>query len=75
MQKRRNSIANALELRFFCINPSVFDMIMQLHRSPGGCFTNVSQALQNNIAKIYNAINNIYAWLWAHVQSCSLKFS
>ena len=28
---------------------------------PGGCFTNVSRALQNNLAKIYNARNNIYA--------------
>ena len=27
----------------------------------GGCFTNVSWALQNNFAKIYNAKNNIYA--------------
>ena len=27
----------------------------------GGCFTNVSRALQNNIAKMYNARNNIYA--------------
>ena len=26
----------------------------------GGCFTNVSQALQNNLAKIYNARNDIY---------------
>ena len=28
--------------------------------SPGGCFTNVSWALQNNLAKIYNANNHIY---------------
>ena len=28
---------------------------------PGGCITNVSRALQNNLAKIYNARNNIYA--------------
>ena len=28
---------------------------------PGGCFTNVSRALQNNLAKIYNVRNNIYA--------------
>ena len=27
---------------------------------PGDCFTNVSQALQNNLAKIYNASNHIY---------------
>ena len=27
---------------------------------PGGCFTNVSWALQNNLAKIYNARNDIY---------------
>ena len=26
----------------------------------GDCFTNVSQALQNNLAKIYNASNHIY---------------
>ena len=28
--------------------------------SPGGCFTNVSRALQNNLAKIYKARNDIY---------------
>ena len=28
MQKRRNSIANALELRLFCIKPSVWSMEM-----------------------------------------------
>ena len=27
----------------------------------GGCFTNVSLALQNDLTKIYNAKNNIYA--------------
>ena len=27
---------------------------------PGGCFTNVSRALQNNLAKIHNARNHIY---------------
>ena len=27
---------------------------------PGGCFTNVSRAFQNNLAKIYNASNQIY---------------
>ena len=27
----------------------------------GGCFTNVSRALQNNIMEIYNVRNNIYA--------------
>ena len=27
---------------------------------PGGCFSNVSRALQNNLAKIYNASNHIY---------------
>ena len=27
----------------------------------GGCFIYASQALQNNLAKIYNARNNIYA--------------
>ena len=50
----------------------------------GGCFTNVSRALQNNLAKIHNTRNHIYdenfklkleTWLWAHVQSFSLKFS
>ena len=29
-------------------------------RWPGGCFTNVLQALQNNLAKTYNAKNHIY---------------
>ena len=28
---------------------------------PGGCFTNVSRALQNNLAKIYNAKNHIFS--------------
>ena len=28
---------------------------------PGGCFTDVSRTLQNNLAKIYNARNSIYA--------------
>ena len=28
---------------------------------PGDCFTNVSRALQNNLAKIYNASNHIYS--------------
>ena len=28
--------------------------------APGGCFTNVSQALQRNLAKIHNAKNPIY---------------
>ena len=28
---------------------------------PGGCFTDVSWALQNNLVKIYNVRNNIYA--------------
>ena len=32
-----------------------------LKPGPGGCFTNVSRALQNNLGKIYNARNNIYA--------------
>ena len=27
---------------------------------PGGCFTNISRALQNDIVKIYNARNHIY---------------
>ena len=31
-----------------------------LFQSSRGCFTNVSRALQNNLAKIYNANNNIY---------------
>ena len=26
MQERRNSIANALELRLFCINPSIYKL-------------------------------------------------
>ena len=30
------------------------------HKWPGGCFTNVSRALQRNLAKIHNAINPIY---------------
>ena len=30
-------------------------------RMSGGCFTNVSRALQNNLAKIYNAKNHIYS--------------
>ena len=31
-----------------------------LFEEPGGCFTNFSRALQNNLAKIYNASNHIY---------------
>ena len=27
---------------------------------PGGCFTNISWALENNLAKIHNARNHIY---------------
>ena len=27
---------------------------------PGGCFTNISRALQNNFAKIHNTGNHIY---------------
>ena len=53
---------------------------------PGGCFTNVSRALQNNLAKIYNARNHIYgenfklklctcAQSHTQVQILSLKFS
>ena len=29
-------------------------------QGPGGCFTKVSRALQNNVAKIHNARNHIY---------------
>ena len=29
-------------------------------QKPGGCFTNVSRALQNNLAKIHNTRNHIY---------------
>ena len=31
-----------------------------IFRVTGGCFTNVSRALQNNLAKIYDASNHIY---------------
>ena len=34
--------------------------IRKIRKSPGGCFTNVSRALENNIAKIYNTRNHIY---------------
>ena len=33
----------------------------------GGCFTNLSQALQNNLTRIYNARNHIYG------ENCKLK--
>ena len=33
---------------------------LQVFWWPGGCFTNVSQALQNNLAKIHNTRNHIY---------------
>ena len=33
MQKRCNSIANALELRLSCINPSIFSSILKLYQS------------------------------------------
>ena len=55
---------------------------------PGGCFTNVSRAPQNILAKIHYTRNHIYgenfnlkictcaqSKAWAHVQSFSLKFS
>ena len=54
----------------------------------GVCFTNVSRALQNNLAKIGNARNHIFdknfklkfctcaqSMAWVHIQSFSLKFS
>ena len=48
----------------------------------GGCFTNVSRAPQNILAKIHNTRNHIYCENFnlkictcAHVQSFSLKFS
>ena len=64
----------------------MFFLVPGSQQPAGGCFTNVSRALQNNIAKIYNASNHIYgnnfrlkrvsqAWFWAHAQICNLKFS
>ena len=38
------------------------------HAKPGGCFTNVSRALQNNLAKIHNVGNYIYG------ENLKLKF-
>ena len=38
----------------------LFGQIRVSLKEPGGCFTNVSRALQNNLAKIYNARNDIY---------------
>ena len=65
------------------IDPMVF-----LYEIIGYYFTNVLRALQNNLAKIYNARNHIYgenfklkfvhankASLWAPIQSFSVKFS
>ena len=45
--------------------------------TPGGCFTNVSRALQNNLAKIHNTRNHIYDQnfklkLWTCAQSMAL---
>ena len=31
-----------------------------MSQKPGGCFTNVSRAIQNNLGKIYNANNYFY---------------
>ena len=36
------------------------DLVEPWLKKPGGCFTNVSRALQNNLAKIYSARNHIY---------------
>ena len=41
--------------------PTVLLAQQESDSKPRGCFTNVSRALQNNFAKIYNARNNIYA--------------
>ena len=39
---------------------------------PGGCFTNVSQALQNNITKIHNTKNHNYGENFKHkLRSCA----
>ena len=47
-----------------CIFDQVYVHILFIWRtpfwSPGGCFTKVSRALQNNLAKIHNARNHIY---------------
>ena len=40
-------------------NLCVLVRLPRFHYS-GGCFTNVSQALQNNLAKIHNTGNHIY---------------
>ena len=42
-------------------SPYLGKTVFILNRGPGGCFTNVLRALQNNLAKIYNARNNTYA--------------
>ena len=34
--------------------------VININRQYGGCFTNVSRALHNNLANIYNAENDIY---------------
>ena len=34
MQKRRNFIANALELRLFCINPSIYVYAFYINTPP-----------------------------------------
>ena len=46
-------------------------------KGPGGCFTNVSRALQNNLAKIHSTGNHIYGEnfklkLWTCAQSHAL---
>ena len=76
--------ANALELHLSCSNPWYHLGIKVTNKITAnviggsvGCFTNVSQALQNNLSKINNAINHIYGEnfklkLYTCVQSMAL---
>ena len=47
-------------ISFVKVNSLVTAICMWLVQGPGGCFTNVSRALQNNLAKIHNTRNHIY---------------
>ena len=71
MQKRRNSIANALELRLFCINPSVLDMIMQLHKNPAPTLSGETSTLVrwfHREQQIVWAFDNFLIVMWNRIK-------
>ena len=59
---RNRSPSSTLLLTLKVRGPSYLGLTRSISWSlmPRGCFTNVSRALQQNLAKIYNAKNHIY---------------